>query len=146
MVCQAHHMFEESPLWKLYDWEVEDTRCWHTNPKSFAGFFIIMCLSSMSIILSLLMVSLLCIYISKIWFGYDVLFVVYFSKPHVSLWFVCVYIYIFLFQTSKCLLCFLYNMRTGHHEKYWLIIASFFFLFLFLTLIIGCLNAKCSDC
>ena len=50
-VCQAHHMFEESPFCaKLCDWKIQDVEL--CNPTSFAGFFI-MHLSWVLIILSL---------------------------------------------------------------------------------------------
>ena len=36
-VYQAHHMFEESPLWTLCDWKIQDGDL--CNPTNFAGFF-----------------------------------------------------------------------------------------------------------
>ena len=49
-VCQAHHMFEENPLWMLCDWKIQDFDL--CNPTTFARFFI-MHLSWVLIILSL---------------------------------------------------------------------------------------------
>ena len=49
-VCQAHYMFEESPLWMLCDWRIQDVDL--CNPTTFARFFI-MHLSWVLIILSL---------------------------------------------------------------------------------------------
>ena len=36
-VCQAHHMFEESPLWVLYDWKIQDFDL--CNPHDFYRIF-----------------------------------------------------------------------------------------------------------
>ena len=49
-LCQVHHMFEESPLWMLCDWKIQDVDL--CNPTAFVGFFI-MRLSWVLIILSL---------------------------------------------------------------------------------------------
>ena len=49
-VCQAHHMFEESPLWMLCNWKIQDVDLYY--PTTFAGFFILH-LSWVLIILSL---------------------------------------------------------------------------------------------
>ena len=52
-VCQAQDLFEESHLWTLCDWKIQDGDL--CNPRILLDFFI-MCLSCVLIVLSLHMI------------------------------------------------------------------------------------------